>query len=50
MAPSRSKKSKYKKTPRGKAVSPNKEEESMSKTKQRVSCFPDIQVNDLNFK
>lgn len=50
MAPSRSKKSKYKKTSRAKAVSPHKDEESMSKTKQRVSCFPNIQVDDLNFR
>uniref|UniRef100_A0A1J3IPK2 Protein ALWAYS EARLY 3 n=1 Tax=Noccaea caerulescens TaxID=107243 RepID=A0A1J3IPK2_NOCCA len=42
MAPSRSKKSKYKKTPRGKAVSPNKEEESMSKTKQRKRRLSDM--------
>lgn len=39
MAPSRSTKSKYKRTPRPKAVSPHKEEESMSKTKQRVTSF-----------
>ncbi|CAH2053117.1 unnamed protein product [Thlaspi arvense] len=42
MAPSRSKKSKYKKTPRGKAVSPQKEEESMTKTKQRKRKLSDM--------
>ncbi|XP_010466383.1 PREDICTED: protein ALWAYS EARLY 3-like [Camelina sativa] len=42
MAPSRSKKSKYKKTPRGKAVSPQKEEENMSKTKQRKRKLSDM--------
>lgn len=39
MAPSRSTKSKYKRTPRPKDVSPHKEEESMSKTKPRVSSL-----------
>ncbi|KAL1197448.1 Protein ALWAYS EARLY 3 [Cardamine amara subsp. amara] len=42
MAPSRSKKSKYKKTPRGKAVSPLKGEESMSKSKQRKRKLSDM--------
>jgi hypothetical protein len=50
MAPSRSKKSKYKKKPRAKAVSPHKDEESMSKTKQRVSFFPNVLLDDLNFR
>lgn len=42
MAPSRSTKSKYKRTPRPKAVSPHKEEESMSKTKQRKRKLSDM--------
>ncbi|KAG7582824.1 SANT/Myb domain [Arabidopsis suecica] len=42
MAPSRSKKSKYKKKPRAKAVSPHKDEESMSKTKQRKRKLSDM--------
>ncbi|ESQ47723.1 hypothetical protein EUTSA_v10019941mg [Eutrema salsugineum] len=42
MAPSRSKKSKYKKTSRGKAVSPRKDEESMSKAKQRKRKLSDM--------
>ncbi|XP_023641610.1 protein ALWAYS EARLY 3 [Capsella rubella] len=42
MAPSRSKKSKYKKTPRSKAVSPQKDDENMSKTKQRKRKLSDM--------
>ncbi|CAH8361724.1 unnamed protein product [Eruca vesicaria subsp. sativa] len=42
MAPSRSTKSKYRRTPRAKAVSPHKEEESMSKTKQRKRKLSDM--------
>ncbi|WZZ61085.1 hypothetical protein YC2023_061192 [Brassica napus] len=42
MAPSRSTKSKYKRTPRPKDVSPHKEEESMSKTKPRKRKLSDM--------
>ncbi|VVA98874.1 unnamed protein product [Arabis nemorensis] len=42
MAPSRSKKSKYKKTSRGKGVSPRKDDESISKTKQRKRKLSDM--------
>ncbi|XP_020887226.1 protein ALWAYS EARLY 3 isoform X2 [Arabidopsis lyrata subsp. lyrata] len=42
MAPSRSKKSKYKKKPRAKAISPHKDEDSMSKTKQRKRKLSDM--------
>lgn len=42
MAPSRSTKSKYKRTPRPKDVSPHKEEESTSKTKQRKRKLSDM--------